>query len=60
MTSVPNAMSGALIASSDGVFLMDVALPSGLRDSAEVHVTVDGHAGAATPIAGVVRFSLPA
>ena len=58
--STPHTIAGAVVASSDGPLVMDVALPSGLRAAREVRVTVDGRAAAATVTAGIVRFALPA
>ncbi len=56
----PQSIEGQFTASSDGPVQMEIALPSGLRGAAAVHVTTDGVDAAASVDAGVVRFVLPA
>ncbi len=58
--STPESVEGAVVVSSEGALLVEVALPSGLEDSASVHVTVDGVATESAVAAGVARFSLSA
>ena len=53
-------MVGAVVASSDGPLVMEVALPSSLREMPEVHVTADGSPADATVTAGIAQFVLPA
>jgi Glycosyl hydrolase 36 superfamily, catalytic domain len=57
--SEPNRFGGSVVASSDGPLVMEVALPSGLRN-ASVHVTVDDAPVDATVAGGLVRFLLSA
>jgi hypothetical protein len=59
LRSRPGSIEGSVVASSDGPLMMEVALPSGLRDAA-VQVTVDGAATEATVAGGIARFLLPA
>jgi hypothetical protein len=59
LRSSPDAIAGALVASSDGPVVLEVALPSGLRGAPAVRVTVDGTPTASTIDADRVHFVLP-
>lgn len=60
VSSTPDSIAGYLVSSADGPAIMEVALPSGLRGAATVHVSVDGNAVGSTVQGDIARFSLAA
>ena len=60
LRSQPQSMDGSVVASSDGPLVLELALPSGLRDASDLRVTVDGAPTDATRADGIVRFLVPA
>ncbi len=60
LRSAPSLLEGRFIASSTGPLVMELALPSGLRDAAAPWVSIDGVATEAQVFDGLVRFVLSA
>ena len=59
ISSTPTSIRGSFASMSDGPIAMEVALPTGLRDSGGLHVSVDGAPVESTVDGNLVRFVIP-